>query len=157
MVVIERRTRLAGPPERAFDLSLDVNAHMQAMGSSGERAIDGVTTGLIGLSQTVTWRARHFGLRWTMTSEIVEWDRPRHFVDEQVRGPFRSFRHLHQFHPADDGTPAMATDMVDRVTFVAPFGVLGRVAETMVLRRYLARLIDTRNEFLAREIARPTP
>jgi len=131
------------PPERAFDLALDIDAHQAAFHESAERAIDGTTTGVIGLDEFVTWRARHFGLMWTMTSRITEWDRPRRFVDEQQRGPFASFRHEHTFEPHADGTL-----MRDHVAFRAPLGPLGRIAEVLVLERYLRRLIRIRNEFL---------
>ncbi len=39
--------------------------------------------------------------------------------------------------------------MVDRIEFVAPFGPIGRMAEKLVLGRYLQRLIETRNRHLA--------
>src|SRR5690606_16457703 len=89
------------------------------------------------------WKARHFGRTWTMTSKITEWDRPHRFVDEQVRGPFESFWHEHLFTPVDDGI-----QLRDRVRFEAPLGVLGRIAERLVLGRYVPHLIDVRNEFL---------
>ena len=38
--------------------------------------------------------------------------------------------------------------MIDRVEFVAPFGLIGRVAERAVLDRYLRHLIGVRNTFL---------
>lgn len=68
----------------------------------------GVTAGRIGLGEEVTWRAVHFGLPFTMTSRVTELERPLRFVDEQVRGPFRSFRHEHRFEAtggAPDGRP----------------------------------------------------
>jgi hypothetical protein len=77
-------------PEQAFDLSLDVEAHTGSMARSRERVIRGVMHGRLGLDDQVTWRARHFGLPWTMTSKVTEWDRPNRFVDEQVAGPFAS-------------------------------------------------------------------
>lgn len=67
------------------------------METSGEQAIGGVTSGSIALGETVTWRARHFGIWFTMTSRITSLERPNRFVDEQVRGPFRSFHHEHVF------------------------------------------------------------
>ena len=42
-----------------------------------------------GQGETVTWRAKHFGITWALTSRIVVADAPTLFVDEQVRGPFR--------------------------------------------------------------------
>ncbi len=136
-------TRIASPVESMFDLSLSIDAHLGSMKDSRERAIAGVTSGRIGLGQEVTWRARHFGFRWTMTSRIAEYERPHWFVDEQARGPFARFRHEHRFE-ALDGT----TLMTDHVTFDAPLGSLGRVAERAVLGRYLRRLIEQRNQYL---------
>lgn len=44
---------------------------------------------------------------------------------------------------------ATGTIMTDRVEFTAPFGFLGRLAENLILRRYLMRLISNRGRFLA--------
>ena len=146
MIRFERRTPLPVDCTTAFDLSLSIDAHLDSFQRSGERAVGGVTSGVIGLGEFVTWRARHFGVTWTMTSVISEWDRPRRFVDEQQRGPFKSFHHEHVFRPIDDGT-----ELHDRVAFEAPLGPLGRIAEAVVLGRYLPRLIDVRNQFLVEE------
>ena len=42
-----------------------------------------MTSGIIGLGETVTWRSRHLGVTWTMTTLISEMDRPHRFVDRQ--------------------------------------------------------------------------
>jgi ligand-binding SRPBCC domain-containing protein len=136
----------------AFDLSLSIDVHLGSFVHSGERAVDGVTAGLIGLGEFVTWRARHFGITWTMTSTITEWDRPRRFVDEQCKGPFKSFRHEHLFEPVEP--VEHGTRLIDHVEFEAPLGVLGRAVERLVLARYLRRLIDVRNTFLVTEATR---
>ena len=100
-----------------------------------------MTSGQIGLGEQVTWRARHFGIWFTMTSRIVELDRPHRFVDQQVKGPFRSFVHEHTFTPCPAGSV-----MVDTITLAAP--VFGRAAEAPLLVPYLRRLIRMRNEYL---------
>ncbi len=128
----------------AFDRSRSIDYHLGSMARSGERAVGGVTSGLMTEGEHVTWAARHFGLPFRMTSRISQVSYPARFIDEQVRGPFRYFRHEHLFH-AEEGN----TVMVDRVEFAAPFGVLGILAERLVLARYLHRLIEERNEFLA--------
>lgn len=117
---------------------------MESQKGSGERAVAGVRSGLIGEGQEVTWRARHFGIPLTMTSRVTQVDFPHSFTDEQVRGPFRSFRHVHEFEAAPGGCI-----MTDRVEFAAPFGLLGRAAGKLVLRPYLQRLIRDRGRFLA--------
>lgn len=148
-VEFEHVTTIEAPVEAVFDLALDIDAHLASMADSGERAIGGVTTGLIGPGESVTWRARHFGIPFTMTSRITEWDRPRRFVDEQVRGPFRAFHHEHRFDVAD-GT----TTMTDRLRFDAPLGPIGRLVERLVLGRYLEQLIEQRGRHLKAEAER---
>lgn len=87
----EVTSTVSAPIEVVFDLSLDLDVHRRSMAHSRERAIGGVRAGRIGLGESVTWRARHFGIWWTMTSRIEELERPTRFVDAQTRGPFGSF------------------------------------------------------------------
>ena len=47
-------------------------------------------------------RVHGLPLRWT--SEIVEWEPPHRFVDLQLRGPYKLWRHEHRFEARDDGT-----------------------------------------------------
>ena len=127
--------------EAIFDLSLDIDAHVASMSQSAERAVDGIVTGRIGPGESVTWRARHFGIWWTMTSQITALDRPTRFVDEQVRGPFKAFVHEHRFESIATGCR-----MTDTITVASP--VFGALAERVVLVPYLRRLIAKRNAHL---------
>ncbi|GAA3707776.1 hypothetical protein GCM10022377_22010 [Zhihengliuella alba] len=137
------------PVRELFDLSRSIDAHTGSMASSRERAVGGTTSGLISYGEEVTWRAWHFGVPIRMTSRITALEAPDYFVDEQVRGPFRRFRHVHEFARDGEGTL-----MVDRIEFSAPFGVLGRMVERLFLGRYLQRLIETRNGYLVSGRAR---
>lgn len=138
----EVTTGIAAPPRRVFDLSLEVEVHTASMAGSGERVIGGVSSGRMKLGDTVTWQARHFGLRWRMTSLISACDPPGHFVDEQVTGPFKRWCHAHHFEPDGNG----GTVMRDIVDFAAPLGPLGAIAEFIVLNRYMPRLVRIRND-----------
>ena len=111
-----------------------------------------MTTGLIGLGESVTWRATHFGVPFKMTSKITEFDRPRSFVDEQTRGPFKRFRHVHRFEQSTEGTT-----MIDHVQFDAPLSVLGRLVDRAILRRYMRSLIEERAVLLKAEAEAATP
>ena len=71
-------------------------------------------------------------------------DPPGYFVDEQVEGPFKIWRHAHHFEPDGNG----GTRMRDIIDFAAPLGPLGAVAELTVLRWYMPRLIRVRNGHL---------
>jgi ligand-binding SRPBCC domain-containing protein len=144
---IRLATEIDAPIDRVYDLARDLDLHARSMARTGEHAIHGRTAGRIDLGETVTWRARHFGVWWTLSSRIVVAERPTAFVDEQERGPFAAFRHEHRFVSLPDGR----TRMIDDWTHRAPFGWLGRIADGLVLRRYMQRLLETRNRALKAE------
>jgi ligand-binding SRPBCC domain-containing protein len=145
MPVIVLRTPVAAPPSRCFDLARDVDLHQRSTAASQERAIAGVTSGLLKVGDQVTWEATHFGVRQRLTSRITEFDPPNRFVDEMVRGAFRRFRHEHQFLAVEGGT-----EMVDIFDYTSPLGPLGRLADGLFLRRYMTRLLCDRNAYLKR-------
>lgn len=145
MPTIHLETRIAAPPERCFDLARSVDLHMGSMSRTGERAVAGVTEGMMGPGDSVTWEARHFGLRWRLTSRITDFTPPRCFADEQVRGPFAGFRHVHMFTSLDNGS---GTLMTDEFAFTAPLGPLGAIANVLFLTRYMRQLLERRNAFL---------
>ncbi len=138
-------TAIAAPPEVVFDTALKVDVHTASMAASGERAVGGVTGGQLRFGDEVTWQARHLGRSWRMTARITAYTRPSHFVDEQVAGPFAVWRHTHHFEPRGND----ATLMRDVIDFAAPYWLLGRLAELLVLDRYLTRLVTVRNRHLA--------
>ena len=127
VVRLEEVTVIAAPVERCFDLARSVEVHVLGNSHWGEQAValGGVTSGLVGMGERVTWRARHFGVRQRLTSEITAMDAPRYFQDTMVSGAFRSMQHDHFFRALEDGR----TEMRDVFCFAAPLGVLGRVAE----------------------------
>ena len=117
MPVIEIRTEVRAPLERCFDLSRDIDLHVVSMRATGERAVAGRTSGLIGLGEEVTWEARHLGVRQRFTSRITEFARPHYFQDRMVRGAFRSFAHDHFFE--SDGVGTLMRDVLE---FHSPLG-----------------------------------
>src|SRR5580700_11093177 len=89
MPLIRLTTLIHAPASVCFDLARSVDAHVASAAGTGERAIDGVTTGLMTLGDEVTWEATHFGVRQRLRVRITELDPPRRFTDEMVRGEFR--------------------------------------------------------------------
>ncbi|HRI63916.1 MAG TPA: SRPBCC family protein [Polyangium sp.] len=145
MSIIELKTVIRAPIERCFDLSRSVDLHIQSTSSTGERAIAGVTQGLLGLGDEVTWRARHFGVWQNLTSRMTVFDRPRHFRDSMVRGAFSRFDHDHFFSSIGE-----YTEMRDIFDFSSPLGPLGRIADTLVLSQYMKRFLVERNGVIKR-------
>lgn len=144
MQLIQLQTPIAAPPDRCFLLSLNIDLHKESTAQTSERAVAGVTHGLIGPNETVTWQGRHFGLMLTHETLISAYDRPHHFQDIMLRGMFKSFAHDHYFDPLPDGT----TLMRDELRFAAPLGPLGWLAETLVLHRYLTGFLVERNTLI---------
>lgn len=104
-------------------------------------ALAGVTSGLPGMAQRVTWRAKHFGVWQTLTSEITALEPPTFFQDTMIQGAFRSMKHDHLFR----SLPSGQTEMKDVFCFAAPLPFLGRLAEIIFLRRYMRNLLHERN------------
>jgi ligand-binding SRPBCC domain-containing protein len=115
---------IAAPIKRCFDLARDIDFHQHSLAHTRERAIAGATGGVIALGETVTWEARHLGVRQRLTARITAYDRPHYFVDEMVRGAFARFTHRYVF-VAVAGGPLMSDDF----DYTAPLGPLGRLAD----------------------------
>jgi ligand-binding SRPBCC domain-containing protein len=78
-----------------------------------------------------------FPLRWT--TEITHWEPPHFFADSQLSGPYRLWRHEHSFKSRGTGT-----QMNDIVRYSLPFGPLGVVAHSAVVRRDVESIFDFR-------------
>ena len=89
----------------------------------------------------IHWRG--IPLRWR--TEIEVWEPPYRFVDRQIRGPYRLWRHEHLFVEQDDGT-----SIIDSVEY-APFG--GAIAQRLVVARDVERIFAYRHEVLRRDFA----
>ncbi|WP_194420686.1 SRPBCC family protein [Microbacterium abyssi] len=139
---LERVIRAA--PAEVFAASIDPALHVESMARYGETMVDGPEGGVFTEGSTVTWRARHFGITFRLTSMVFSIDPPYRFSDRQIRGPFGAFHHDHVFLEHPDGTL-----MRDTITFHSPFGPLGALVDRLFMREYLRRLIEERNRVMA--------
>lgn len=147
MPVIELTTVIHAPIERCFDLARSIDLHKLSTGDTQEEAIAGVTSGLIGEGQQVTWKAKHFGVTQRLTSKITLFEYPYHFRDEMLKGAFKMIRHDHLFSKAGDNTV-----MKDIFAFESPGGVIGMLFNKLILTRYLRTMLVSRNAMI-KEVA----
>lgn len=147
MPLIELTTEINAPIGRCFDLARSIDLHRLSTEGTEEEAIAGVTSGLIGKGQRVTWRAKHFGISQTLTSEITEFEFPYYFRDEMIRGAFKVIKHDHLFEGSGDKTV-----MKDKFYFESPGGILGILFNKTVLSKYLRDLLERRNQMI-KEVA----
>lgn len=96
--------------------------------------------GTPGLGYEVHLRVRQFGLltmHWHV--RITEYVAPTRMVDEQVKGPFAIWRQIRDLRPIPGGT-----ELRDTVEYAVPFGILGRLANWLVIRREIERMFAYR-------------
>ncbi|HEX9162848.1 MAG TPA: SRPBCC family protein [Thermoanaerobaculia bacterium] len=150
MGAIHVTTAIRAPREVCFDAARDVGLHVESASFSHERLVaPGRLTGLLKVGDLVCFEGRHFGLRQRFCARIVEFDRPRRFVDEMVEGTFQWMRHVHDFEEAGERTL-----MHDTVTWRAPLGILGRIADRIFLERHMRWFVETKQNALSRMIER---
>jgi len=97
MPTIRIETKIKMNINIVFDLSRSIDLHKISTQQTNEEAIAGVTSGLIGKGQSVTWRAKHFGVYQKLSSKITKFEKPEYFVDEMKKGIFKRFKHEHIF------------------------------------------------------------
>jgi hypothetical protein len=148
MIRLEEATIIEAPIERCFDLSRSVEVHLLSNVHSGEQAVavGGVASGLVGLSEEITWRAKHFGIWQNLTSKITAMESPCYFQVTMVRGIFRFMQADHLFERLESGR----TEMKDVFSIAAPLLLLGPLAEALFLRRYMLALLRERNAVIKR-------
>ena len=150
MVRLNEVTVIRAPIARFFDLARSVEAHVAGNVHWGEAGVaeSSITSGLVDLGQRVSWRAKHFAIRQRLTSEIAAMDRPVYFQDTMIQGHFHFMQHDHVFRTLSPDV----TQMEDVFRFAVPLPLLGRLAEIVLLRRYMQNLLRERNAVL-KEIA----
>ncbi len=146
MPSIQIELLVQAPRELCFDLARDIDLHVRSTSHTKEKPVAGVTSGLIGMGEEVTWEATHFFVRQQLTSRITAFRRPEYFRDTQIRGAFRRFDHDHFFHSAG----VTGTRMVDHFDYTAPFGWMGQFADLLFLQRYMRHFLQERSKFIKR-------
>jgi len=143
MPIIKIELTVNAPVERVFDLARCIDLHEATMSKHKDKAIGGVTKGLIGMGESVTWEATHFGIEQKLTSKITAFERPKYFRDSMVKGAFRRFDHDHFFEQNGD-----QTFMKDVFNYDSPLGLLGKIADALFLEKYMRQMLAERNRLI---------
>ena len=150
MTTINLTTKIKAPTQIVFDASRNIDIHQQSASPTNEKAISGVTSGLINLNETVTWHGKHFGFYLTHKSRITAMTFYDYFVDEMEEGNFKSFKHKH-FFEEENGV----TIMKDHLQYETPFGILGRIFDSLFLKKHLTQFLLERNKVLKEVSEKP--
>ena len=145
MTTINLITKIKAPLQTVLDVSRNIDIHQQSASKSKEKAIAGVTSGLINFNETVTWRGKHFGFYLTHKSRMTAMDLHDYFVDEMEEGKFKTFRHEHFFEEKNK-----VTIMTDKLQYETPFGIIGKLFDVLFLKKHLTQFLLERNKILKR-------
>ena len=145
MPIIKHKQFIQAPVSVCFDLARNVDIHTKTTAKTKEKAVGGVTQGLLEQGDTVTWEATHFGIKQRLTAKVTHMEKPTVFVDIMVKGAFSSFTHTHQFVEEKGGTR-----MIDVFEYKSPFGPIGMIADNLFLEKYMTDFIISRAKELKR-------
>ncbi|MCR4030820.1 MULTISPECIES: SRPBCC family protein [Flavobacterium] len=143
MTTINLTTKIKASKQTVFDASRNIDIHQKSASASKEKAIAGITSGLINLNETVTWRGKHFGFYLTHKSRITAMNLYDYFVDEMEEGKFKFFKHEH-FFEEENGI----TIMKDKLQYETPFGIFGSLFDVLLLKKHLKKFLLERNKVL---------
>ena len=143
MTTINLITKIKASKQVVFDLSRNIDVHQNSASNTNEKAVAGITFGLINFNETVTWRGKHFGIYLTHKSRMTAMDLYDYFVDEMEEGHFKSFKHEHTFVEKDGKTV-----MIDNLHYETPYGIFGKLFDKIILKKHLTNFLLERNKVL---------
>jgi ligand-binding SRPBCC domain-containing protein len=131
---IHRETWLPYPVEQVFDFFAD--AHNLEAITPPRLKFHILTPGPIKVQTgtLIEYRLKLYGLPLHWRTRIENWNPPYEFVDTQLSGPYKVWRHLHRFH-AETRKGVDGTLMIDHVDYQLPFGPLGRLTQALWVGR----------------------
>jgi ligand-binding SRPBCC domain-containing protein len=143
--VLRRRQRLDHPRERVFAFFAAARNLERITPPWLRFEVRTPEPVLMEVGAVIDYRLHYRGVPLGWTSQIEVWEPGRQFVDRQLRGPYGLWHHRHTFSEAAGGTV-----IEDEVHYAAPFGVLGELAQPLLIERDLRRIFDYRQEAVRR-------
>ena len=100
--------------------------HTKTSSLTNEKAVVGVTDGLLEKGDTVTWVATDFCIRQSLPVKTVDMERPNHFTDNMVKRAFQSYICTHVFLELSKGIL-----MISTFYYNSPFDILVILADKL--------------------------
>ena len=140
MASIHLTTFVKAPVERVFDLCRNTTIYKKALEGRSESLTASASGILVNAGDTITLSAKHLGKTRVITARVLEMNIPEKFVEEQVKGDMKSFRHEHHFKPVENGTL-----VIDLVEMEEPRDAIGGMLGKLFMKNYFETLLNKRN------------
>jgi len=142
--VIERTQWVPQPPDEAFAFFQDPQNLPRITPQWLDFKILRMDPDRIEQGTKIDYTLRWFGIRYGWRTLIEDWTPGVSFVDTQESGPYILWHHTHTFEASGGGTL-----LKDRVRYRLPFGPIGSLARTLIVRRQLEGIFDHRMKKIA--------
>jgi ligand-binding SRPBCC domain-containing protein len=143
MFSIHLTTFIKAPIDRVFNLCRNSTIFKKALNGKNETLTAGATDILVKPGDTLTIFAKHFGKTRSLTLRITEMENQQKFVEEQVKGDLKSYRHEHHFMQVENGTI-----VIDLVEMEEPRDAIGSILGKLFLKNYFEKILSKRNELV---------
>lgn len=151
MTTIEKSSIIKAPRAEVFEFFLDPNNLSKV--SPPQLQLEGLKTDVpLKEGSEFSFRAKSGLFRFRWRGRVVKLEAPRIVIDEQIEGPFQSFRHVHLFRDLVDHTM-----VIDLVEYKPSFGVLGRLINVMSLQSRMEQMLEYRHARLKELFAKKKP
>ena len=137
---IHLTTFIKAPVERVFDLCRNTTVYKKALEGRNESLSASAVGILVNAGDTITLSAKHLGKTRVTTARVLEMNIPEKFVEEQVKGDLKSFRHEHHFKSVENGTL-----VIDLIEMEEPRDAVGGVLGKLFMKNYFEALLNKRN------------
>lgn len=152
MTTINLTSQISSSIEKCFDLSRDIDIHLQSASKTQEKVYAGRKSGLCELGDEITWEAVHFGIKQKLSIKITQMKKYSYFEDTMTKGAFKSMRHEHFFESA--GSYCI---MHDIFYYEVPFGLFGFIFNKLILKKYITNFLIERNHVIKKIAEENTP
>ena len=99
----------------------------------------------------IEYNIRWLGLPMYWRTNILEYQPPYRFIDEQEQGPYQLWQHHHLFEQTEEGIKVR-----DYVEYALPFGLLGRLTHAVLVKNQLRGILHYRQQKLKQLIGART-
>ena len=140
MTIIESSVTIAAPIEAVFDFHLDEkNLALISPPWMKTKLIHQSGSGLGKIIEMQVMQYNVFPSHWVV--RIEEYDRPVRLADLMLSGPMKYFRHERTFSQPC----ASLTEMKDHLEYEAPFGIIGKIADSISIKKMMQQMFEYRH------------
>jgi len=93
--------------------------------------------------QLIDYSIKILGKKIRWRTIITDYSPPEMFIDQQLLGPYSMWHHKHEFNIISNGV-----EVIDRIHYIVPYGILGRIVNSYFIKPDLNKIFDYRYKII---------